>query len=206
VSGWRRTYAWNTTRGVAAFVLDSTWSLASTGASLASHTLSAATQRITGADPGYLAEWSERRNRHVYAGGFVVRRGFALTMGNVITGAAGTNGDLSERRRTLVDDHEDLHVWQARLFGPFYPVVYVGWSVLGAAVGALAWLARGRREPLARVVDTVAYYSNPFEWWAYSRDGHWPPSRVVPDLAWPRPAVPSFASLRASGESRATPR
>lgn len=184
LSGWRRVYDWRSRRGVTAFVLDSTWSLASTTASLASHALSAVRGR-----PGFAAEWSERRNRHVYARGFVPRRGFALTMGNVITGAADAGGALSDRRRKLVDDHEDQHVWQARALGPVYPITYVAWTVLGGIAGAAIWLVRGRREPLGRVVDSCAYYANPYEWWAYSRDGHWPPAKAVAGLVWRRPMV-----------------
>jgi hypothetical protein len=200
LSGWRRTYDWRSRRGVGAFVLDSTWALASTTAALACH----AASRL-GTDPGYLAEWSERRNRHVYRRGFVLRRGFALTVGNVITGAVG-DGTLSEPRRVLVDDHEDVHVWQSRWFGPVYPLVYAGWSAFGALAGVVAWLARGRREPLATVVDTLAYYTNPFEWWAYSRQGNWPPSKMVASLAWRRPMVTSFRALRAMPGSPAAPR
>jgi hypothetical protein len=201
LSGWRRIYAWRNARGVLAFVLDSTWALPTTAAAVANHAVSA----VWG-QPGFLPGWSERRNRHVYARGFVLRRGFALTSGNVVTGAAGADGDLSERRRRLVDDHEDVHVWQARWFGPFYPALYGAWLAVGSIVGVAAWLACGRRERLGAVVDTTAYYTNPFEWWAYSRDGNWPPSRVVTRLAWRRPAAQPRADVRASARTRATPR
>jgi hypothetical protein len=46
------------------------------------------------------------------------------------------------------------------------------------------------------VIESCAYYLNPFEWWAYSRDDHWPPSGKVEQLGWKRPAVRSFASFR----------
>jgi len=39
------------------------------------------------------------------------------------------------------------------------------------------------------VVESCAYYINPFEWWAYSRANHWPPSGKVAGLGWRRPAV-----------------
>lgn len=198
LSGWRRIYAWRTWRGAGGFALDSTWALPTTAAALGCHALSG----LRG-HPGFVTEWSERRNRHVYARGFVLRRGFALTTGNVITGAAGADGELSDRRRQLVDDHEDVHVWQARWFGPLYPVLYGTWFVSGALVGVMAWLVGRRRESLGAVVDTTAYYTNPFEWWAYSRHGNWPPSKVVNRLAWRRPVVPP---LRASGGRRTAPR
>lgn len=188
LSGHRRVYDWRSTAGVAAFALDSTWALCTTTAGLGAHLLG----RLRG-DPGYVPELSERRNRHVYERGFQPRRGFAITLGNVVNGA----GDVGRPRRAkLVTDHEDVHVWQARLFGPAYPMLYLGWMVGGGAAGAAAWAARHRDRPFGKVVESYAYYLNPFEWWAYSRDDHWPPSGKVAGIGWRRPAVRSFASLR----------
>jgi hypothetical protein len=122
----------------------------------------------------------------VFRRGFVPRRGFAITIGNVVSGA----GDTSlSRRRKLVTDHEDVHVWQARWFGPFYPLLYGGWMVAGGAVGIVLWVVKRRSDRFARVVESCAYYLNPFEWWAYSRDGHWPPSGKLSGLGWRNPIV-----------------
>jgi len=185
VSGHRRIYE-RSTRGALAFVLDSSWALATTAAGLAAHAVAAAQP-----DAGYAAELSERRNRHVYARGLRFRRGFAITTGNVVNGA----GDLaSARRARLVTDHEDVHVWQSRLFGPLFPLLYGGWMLGGAVFGSIVWAARRRDQPFAKVVETCAYYLNPFEWWAYSRDDHWPPAGKVAGLGWRRPAVQSFAA------------
>jgi hypothetical protein len=191
VSGARRIYEWRSPKGVAAFVLDSTWALGTTTSGLAAHAVAAAR-----GSSGYTAALSERRNRHVYARGFQPRRGFAITLGNVVNGAGDTT---RPRRAQLVTDHEDVHVWQARLLGPAYPVLYLGWMVGGAAVGAVGWLLRHRDQPFAKVVESYAYYLNPFEWWAYSRDDHWPPTGKVPGIGWRRPVVRSFASLGRSG-------
>lgn len=181
LSGWRGIYAWRTRSGVAAFVLDSTWALATTTASLGSHLIAAVRGR-----PGYDESLSARRNRHVYQRGFRPRRHFVVTVGNVISGA----GDTTEARRArLVDQHEDSHVWQARTLGPAFPVLYGTWMGLGALVGAAMWLLRLRQRRLASVVETYAYYANPLEWWAYSREGNWPPARMECDLAWKRPLV-----------------
>jgi hypothetical protein len=186
IGGRRGVYGWRTPKGVAAFVLDSTWALVSTAASLVSHGVAAA-QR----DPGYSPELSHRHNRHVYARGLQLRRGFAITFGGVVNGA----GDLSRPRRVkLITDHEDVHVWQSRWFGPAYVVLYTGWMAGGAMAGALAWLVTGRTQPLAKSVETYAYYLNPFEWWAYSRDDFWPPTGKLDGVGWKRPAVRSFSS------------
>ncbi len=188
ISGARRIYDWRTPKGLAAFALDSTWALGTTTSALVAHAAA-----IVRGDPGFAPSLSERRNRHVYARGLQPRRRFAMTLGNVVNGA----GDVSNPRRArLVVDHEDVHVWQARWFGPTYPWLDLGWLAGGGTVGAAAWVLRHRDRGVAEVVETYAYYLNPFEWWAYSRDEHWPPSGKVPGIGWRRPVVRSFASVR----------
>lgn len=188
ISGRREIYDWSSPTGVGAFVLDSTWGLVSTATGLAAHVVG-----LVRGEPGYEPELSRRRNRHVYRRGFQPRRGFAMTLGNVINGA----GDVSRPRRVkLVTDHEAVHVWQARLFGPAFPVLYGGWMVGGGVAGALLWATGRRDQSFTKLVESCAYYLNPFEWWAYSRDDHWPPVGKVDGLGWKRPAVRSFASLR----------
>jgi hypothetical protein len=184
LGGWRGTYAWRRPAGVVAFVLDSTWTFPMTAAALVTHVV-AAGQRGRG---GYLGDLSRRANRHVYARGFRVRRGFLITVGNAIHGA-GDHALTSARRRRLVSDHEDVHVWQGRWFGPLYPILYGGWMLVGGVAGALVWVVRRRDEPITKVVETCAYYLNPFEWWAYSRDGYWPPAQKVAGLGWRAPVV-----------------
>lgn len=188
-SGWRRIYDWRRPTGVVGFLLDSTWAVPMTSAALVANAVGTASPV-----GGYIAELSERQNRHVFERGFMPRRGFAITLGNVISGA----GDPTvPSRRRLVTDHEMVHVWQARWFGPLFPFLYGGWMVAGGVAGAVAWLRR-RDQPFTKVVETCAYYLNPFEWWAYSRDDHWPPSGKVAGLGWRRPMVRSFASRRRS--------
>ena len=188
ISGRRGVYGWSSPKGVAAFALDSTWALGTTTAGLVAHAIGA----VRG-DPGYAANLSERQNRHVYTRGFQPRKGFAITLGNVVNGVRDAS---NPRRAKLVTDHEDVHVWQARLFGPAYPMLYLGWMVGGGAAGVAVWAARHRDRPLGKVVETYAYYANPFEWWAYSRDDHWPPSGKIDGIGWTKPAVRSFAAIR----------
>lgn len=179
ISGWRQIYDWRRPAGVAGFVLDSTWSFVMTGAGLVANAIG--TLSPSG---GYVAELSRRQGRHVFRGGFRTRGRYVVTLGNVISGAGDTTG---ARRRRLITDHENVHVWQARWLGPVFPAIYVSWSVGGAILGPVVWLARGRRERLAQVVETCAYYLNPLEWWAYSRDDNWPPGGKVADLGWRLP-------------------
>jgi hypothetical protein len=160
VSGWRGVYDWRRASGWAAAVLDSTWGLAGTTAALAVHGLSG----LRG-DPGYLDALSARRNRHVYRRGFAPRPRFAFTAGNTITQA----GDVErERRRLLVERHEELHVWQQRWFGPVFPIVYGAWLAGGALTGTIVWWQR-RTDTWFTTVERHAYYANPFERWAYAR-------------------------------------
>jgi hypothetical protein len=177
IGGARRIYRWRTAGGLTAFVLDSSWALITTAGALVVHAMALAQRR-----PGnYVVALSERRDRHVYARGFTLRRGFLTTIGNVVSGASG------QRSRRVVEEHEHVHVWQARWFGPLYPLIYGAWTVLGALWGVVAWALRGRRERLWKVIDTTAYYSNPMEWWAYSREHRWPPPAAIPELTWRRP-------------------
>ncbi len=182
VTGWRRIYDWGCSTGPVGFVLDSTWALPMTAAALTSQALG-----VVRGVPGYDASLSRRANRIVFRRGFVPRSGFAITIGNVVSGAGDT---ALPRRRKLVTHHEDVHVWQARWFGPLYPVLYGGWMVAGGAAGMVVWITRRRGESFGRVVESCAYYLNPFEWWAYSRDDHWPPSGKVHGLGWRNPIVP----------------
>lgn len=183
VSGARQIYEWRRPRGWMAFALDSSWALLPVAGALLAHAVAAA-QRGRGA---YVAVWSVRQNRHVYRRGFRIRPGFLVTIGNTVNNVGGLDG----RRRRIVDDHEQAHVWQARWFGPLFPLLYGGWMLAGAAVGVLAWTVRralGKPGSLAATVDAVAYYANPFEWWAYSREGRWPPPGAGP-VTWRRPLV-----------------
>lgn len=186
VAGFRGIYDWRSTRGRSAFVLDSTWSLVATGAGLVLMAGSKASEVFTGRPMGYESDLSSRRNRFVHRGGLVLRRGFAVTMGNVINGAADRRGDLTESRRHLVDEHEEVHVWQERALGPLYPVLYTGWFI-GGVVLAVGRRGRSTETSLANDIDHLAYYRNPFEWHAYSRAGEWPPSWVDPERVWRRP-------------------
>ncbi|MFN8023945.1 MAG: hypothetical protein U0Q03_20605 [Acidimicrobiales bacterium] len=188
ISGWRGIYAWRRADGWLAAALDSTWATVPVALGLLAH-LGAA----FGGDAGYASALSSRRNRHVYRRGVTLKRGFAFTIGNVVSGAGEVDGNA--RRTRLITDHEDVHVWQSRWFGPTYPLLYGLWAAGAAAVGLLVWLRRGRREPIARVIESCSYYTNPFEWWAYSRDDHWPPHGKLAGIGWRSPAARPLATV-----------
>lgn len=165
IAGRRGVYDWRSRRGVIAFVADHTWALSTTTSGL----IAMGANRLT--DAGYEPSLSHRQNRMVYRRGFVLRRGFAVTFGNVVNGAADVDGRFDDSRRELVTVHEETHVWQARIFGPVYPLVYGLWFAGGSVVGMAKWLMSDRSRSLANTIDLHAYYRNPFERHAYGRQG-----------------------------------
>jgi hypothetical protein len=173
-AGARGIYDWRSPLGWFAFVADSTWALPMTALAVA---VSGTNVLLPAA---HSREMSRRRNRHVYDGGLKLQRGLALTVGNVISNANPTGGGFN---REFLSRHEELHIWQARIFGPLFPAVYVVWFAGGALVGTLAWLGH-REESYADLVRTAAYFDNPFEYWAYRNDRNWPPDGAHPLLAW----------------------
>jgi hypothetical protein len=166
----RRVYDVRSLRGAGALAIDSSWNLLGSTAALAVHAVNALLPNAA-----YNDELSRGATYHVYDGGVTMRPGFAFTFGNVVTNAGG--------RVELVTRHEALHVWQQRALGPAFPFLYGAWMVGGAVVGALVWLGH-RDQPLFSLVETAAYYDNPFEFWAYRHEGRWPPNRAHPLLAW----------------------
>lgn len=197
ISGWRGVYAWRSLNGLIAFVLDSTWATLSIGVGLLTHVVG----RLKGA-LGYEPKLSRRQNRHVYRHGFSLQPGFALTVGNVISGA----GDVDVPRRCkLITDHEAVHVWQARWFGPLYLPLYGLWSLFGIVGGIVVWLRGGRKEKIGKAIESCSYYMNPYEWWAYSRDDLWPPSGKLQGVGWSKACARPLAEIRPISRLRRSP-
>jgi hypothetical protein len=151
-----RIYAWRTWQGWVAFMLDHTWGLLGATVGLLLHLVNL----VWPGGRGYVAELSRGQNRFVYDGGFGFGR-FAFTQGPVISNLDGSRGDLV--------DHETLHVWQSRLFGPLYQSTYVAWLVLGTIAATV--LAPFARQSWYQTVSDIAYLDNPWETWAYKRGG-----------------------------------
>ena len=182
LGGWRQVYDWRSAAGWFAFAADSTWGLLGTTLGSALHL---ANLTLPGAV--YREDLSRRRNRHWFDGGARLRPGFVWTLGNVVSNASPGKGPLTEKQRRLIDRHEQLHIWQNRIFGPLYQAVYLAWFALGVVVGTAVWVVRRGKPSLFRLVETAAYYDNPFEFWAYKRDGQWDSNRADPVLKWRRP-------------------
>jgi hypothetical protein len=183
--GARRIYDWRNPKGWLAFVTDSSWGLLGTALGVGLNVAN-----LVSVSSGYRADFSHRQNRHVFERGACMKRGFAFTHGNVISNAATGHATLAEERRGFIDRHEGLHVWQNRIFGPIYQIVYVGWFALGTLTAVVTKIVRRNTPPLKRLVETASYYDNPFEYWAYRRDRHWETNSAERMLKW-RPKAPS---------------
>jgi RHS repeat-associated protein len=174
ISGIHGIYDWGSVDGWFAFLSDSTWGLIGTTLGNVVHVIN-----LFG-NTGYREDLSRRQNRHVYEGGFYLKEGFTFTQGNVISNA-GQNG--SGINASFIANHEELHVWQQRFFGPLFQITYVVWGIGGFIVGSVVWLT-DTNQNWGSLVETAAYYDNPFEYWAYKNDSNWPPSGANPTLRW----------------------
>ncbi|MDH3306819.1 MAG: hypothetical protein OEO77_04800 [Acidimicrobiia bacterium] len=184
VAGWRWMYEWRSGSGWLAFVLDSTWGLLGVTGGLVLNGVNALVYRKAA---GYRPDLTYRTNHQAYAAGFSLKRGYAFTLGNAISGAAGSidldlEGSRNDRRRQFIRRHEALHVWQNRWFGPVYQIVYAGWLLGGTIAAVLVWAFR--RKEFGRVLETLAYFDNPFEYWAYRNDENWPPRDAHAAFVW----------------------
>jgi RHS repeat-associated protein len=167
-------YDWSSADGWFAFISDSTWGIIGTTMGNVVHVIN-----LFGST-GYRDDLSRRQNRHVYEGGAYLKDGFAFTMGNVISNA-GQNG--RGVNASFIANHEELHVWQNRFFGPIFQTTYVVWAVGGFVVGSIYWLFN-TNENYGSVIETTVYYDNPFEYWAYENDNNWPPGGANRNLTY----------------------
>ncbi|UCC29692.1 MAG: VCBS repeat-containing protein [Phycisphaerales bacterium] len=171
MSGIHGIYDWESAEGWFAFLSDSTWNLIGTTLGNVVHIINAFN------DSTYREDLSQRQNRHVYEGGFGLKDGFAFTQGNVISNVdSGHSVDFLRR-------HEELHIWQGRIFGPIFQATYIGWAVGGFIVGTIVWFWH-TDEDYGDFIESAAYYDNPFELWAYANDRNWPPGDRPAGIYW----------------------
>jgi hypothetical protein len=175
-------YNFRDPRGWAAFLLDYTWGLPGT-------TLGYGVQLINESLPnsGYDPALSQLVGSHVYTGGIGLP-GFTTTMGNVTTHLG-----VGPGAKDVLVNHEEVHVWQSRIFGPLFQTSYAGWLLGGAFVGTGYWYLHPNQDWFS-LVETAAYYDNPWEVWAYVNDHNWPPAGANPALLWQLP--PGVTSTR----------
>jgi RHS repeat-associated protein len=175
ISGMTGIYNWASIDGWFAFLSDSTWGLLGTSLGNLVHIIN-----LFWPNSNYRSDLSHRQNRHVYEGGFALKSDFAFTQGNVISNAGLGTGTVDA---SFIANHEELHIWQSRFFGPLFQATYVVWAVGGFLVGTVVWFFNTDEE-YGSIIETAAYYDNPFEYWAYKNDSNWPPSGSNPVIAW----------------------
>jgi RHS repeat-associated protein len=169
ISGAMEIYDWGDWSGWVAFLADSTWGLVGTSLGNIVHIIN-----LFWPDSNYNYDLSHRKNRHVYEGGMRLKGGFAFTQGNVISNAGAVSPNVLE-------NHEMFHVWQSRLFGPYFQYTYVAWAYVGFFVATIGWFTDTDKD-WGDIMFSVCYLDNPFEYWAYKNAGQtWPRSGGDPD-------------------------
>lgn len=160
--------------GWAGFPLDVTWGLAGNVNGLLLHLVNQfiATSHV----------YEPRHEAHRYLGGFGLKNGFRFTQGCVMS-----NTEVADVPGSDLFTHERWHVWQNRIFGPFFTLSYVGWMIVWLVPAAVAGLATGAGP--GKAVQAWCYSSNPWEVWAYSSTGDEYRGTNDKKLLWPPVAV-----------------
>lgn len=136
--------------GWLSFPLDVTWGLAGITNACLLHLVNFA--------------WGDHKDEprtcaHRYAKGFGMKPGYAFTQGSVMS-------NLSHGPTDSLYSHERTHVWQNRIFGPFYTLSYLGWMAVWLVPGLIAGAVVGAG-PL-QGAEKWCYFNNPWEVWGYS--------------------------------------
>ena len=170
MDGIWRTHDWKGL-GWLSFPLDMTWGLAGLNYSMLLHLVNFA--------------WGDhatetRKSGHRYRNGFKLKPTYAFTQGSVMS-------NLSDNPGTSLFKHEMTHIWQNRVFGPFFTLNYIVWMLIwiipGLIAGAVTRTASGPKVGAGKGIERLSYYNCPWEVWAYDVQGL---DRKVfgPELIW----------------------
>ena len=158
--------------GWLSFPLDATWGLAGQNYGMLLHIVN-----FAWGDHGS----ETRRNAHRYQSGFRLKSTYAFTQGSVMS-------NLSDAPGTPLYRHERTHVWQNRVFGPFFSLTYIGWMLFwlipGHIAGAIKKTAAGKRVGVGNGIERWCYYNCPWETWAYAVQGVDRKKSYGPELVW----------------------
>lgn len=176
--GFRRIHDW-AFPGILTFIGDLTWGLPLNVNAFLIHLIN-----LVWGTP----QDEPRKGAHRYVSGFRIKGNFAFTQGNLLT-------NLSSGPGTGIYNHEQTHVLQNRVFGPFFWMTYFGWLILFGAIGLIGSLvSRGRNSAGVRLGADYpmwwGYFNNPWELWAYThnptgRTGNLPSGDGLGWLDWP---------------------
>ncbi len=139
--------------GWIAFPLDVTWGLAGATTGSLLHVLNV-----------FLGKHATdiRHEAHRYESGFHLKDTFAFTQGPVMSNLTSAPAAAGAKKNTLYY-HERTHVWQNRVFGPFFTLTYLGWMALWIIPALIAALVTKD----GKAIENWCYYNNPWETWAY---------------------------------------
>jgi hypothetical protein len=158
MAGIRRIYDWKGL-GWLAMPLDATWGLAGQNYGVLLHIIN-----FAWGDHGK----ESRTNGHRYQSGFRLKPTYAFTQGAVMS-------NLSDPPGADLYRHEMTHIWQNRMFGPFYSLNYIGWMLFwlipGLIAGASSKTAAGAAVGVGKGAERLCYYNCPWEVWAYAVQG-----------------------------------
>ena len=150
MDGMWQTHSW-IWPGLPAFVLDETWGLTGTAQGDLLHLINFSWgDHVVG---------ETRTDAHHYQSGFVLLAGGAFTQGAVMSGSP-----FAASSATFA--HENTHVWQNRLFGPFYTLSYIAWLLVWLIPGLLYGLISGNGAGTG--IQAWSYFNNPWEAWGYA--------------------------------------
>jgi hypothetical protein len=152
VGGRYQAYDWRN-KGVLQFLADLTWGLAGSTIAAVMHGVNHAL--------GHRPQ-DHRTGAHRYDAGFTTGKRFAFTQGAVMS-------NLRSKPNEPLHIHERVHVLQHRVFGPIFPITYLAWSIV---IGAVAIVASVVLPGFKDRIEGWAYFSNPWEAWAYQVHGH----------------------------------
>lgn len=146
MAGLHRIYDWKGA-GVAQLLGDVVWGLAGS-----------TTAALVGLFNAFFGEHVDdgRTGAHRYSKGFRLKQDFAFTQGNVMS-------CLTVATTAPLYKHERLHVFQNRVFGPFFMLTYIAWMAVWIVPSLLASLFKWD----GRFIEGWCYRSNPWEIWAY---------------------------------------
>lgn len=180
-SGAVGTYDWRR-RGALHFVADLTWGL--TGG-----TLAALVQLINmGIRRDFPARETARHDVLRYPNGIRPKGNFTMTVGPVMS-------NCQELPGAPLYQHERVHVFQNRVFGPTYMPTYLAWLLAFGAFGGIVGLWS---KSMSKRAEAIGYYSNPWEVWAYAKHESEAKAEVrlfQNALAWPVSKVVLIASV-----------
>ncbi len=144
------------------FPFDVTWGLSGTTNAVSVHIVNAFIGQHRLAPTAIAPE--TRQDAHQYDVGFAIQPTAAFTQGNVMSNMGGGLDSVFW--------HELAHVYQNRLFGPWFTLGYVEWLAAALLPGLFVGLVSGNGGDAGSGIYAWAYADNPYERVGYAIGGN----------------------------------